>query len=185
MRYLKSKLFLFFALVISFPVVSQSGGQYSPPVPVDEESGKIIYRDVVQEMGTPDSLYLRGINWINQNFANPSDVTRVRDRENSTIKGTARMTLNRIDDAGVKVGAGMVEFTFTIECRPDRYRYTFFDFIYKQASRVPVEKWLDTSHPSWNPMMDDYLRQIDEHINKLIDSMVAGMKPKPKVVDEW
>lgn len=158
---------------------------YSPPVPLDETSGKIVYRDVVQENGNPDSLYLRAINWINQTYTNPSDVTRVRDRDNNLIRGTARMALTRQDETGTRVNAGLIEYTFTIECRQDRYRYSFFDFLYKQTSRFPVEKWLDTSHPSWNPQMDDYLLQLNDQMNKLIDSLAEGMKEKKKVVDEW
>lgn len=153
-------------------------------VPVNEE-GMIIYRAVVDEPGPSDSLYLRAINWLNTEFANPWDVSRTRNREDGVLSGIARLSLYTSDEAGNTQSGGLVEYTFTIECRDDRYRYTFTDFLHKRSSRFPLERWLDKADPQWAPVVETYLDQVHQEISQKIESLKAGMKPAPKVVDEW
>lgn len=176
---------LTFSLILLFSITLAIGQEETAPqIPVNAE-GKIMYRDVVNEDGPADSLYLRSISWLNSEFSNPWDVSRVRDREDAKLSGIARMPLSVVNEDGIKVDAGLVEYTFTIESKDGRYRYTFTDFLHKRRSRFPVERWLDKEDPLYQPVAELYLKQIDTYILKQIERLKEGMKPKEQVVDEW
>jgi len=177
MRYL---LFIFSLLTASLLQAQEE----APTLPVNEE-GMIMYREVVTQDGPADSLYHRAIGWINAEFSNPSDVTRVRDRENATLRGTARLSITGQDAEGAPLSAGLVEYGFTIECRDGRYRYTFTDFLHKRSSRFPLERWLDKEDPQYSAAVETYLQQVDQHIRQRIQSLKQGMQPGKKVIDEW
>lgn len=156
-----------------------------PNIPVDTITKLISYKEVVQEKGTRDTLYIRAIAWINSYFPNPTDVTRVRDRDNSVIKGIHRFKLYYTDKDGSKRETSLCEYAFSIECKDGRYRYTFTDFIRKEASRQPIERWLDKKDPAYNPQWDDYLRQVDNFVKETTTSLKKAMKPPVKVIDNW
>jgi hypothetical protein len=58
------------------------------------------------------------------------------------------------------------------------------NFVYKQLSRYPVEKWLDKTAPDYNPTWESYLSQIDSFANELINSLKIKMKPGKVVKEE-
>ncbi|HRY98043.1 MAG TPA: DUF4468 domain-containing protein [Bacteroidales bacterium] len=169
------------ALMLTTSALAQEEG---PVVPVNAE-GMIMYRAVVEQPGPADSLYLRSIGWLNSEFSNPWDVSRERRREDGILSGTARMTLMGTNTDGSSKQLGLVEYTFTIESKDGRYRYTFTDFLLKQTSRFPLERWLDTKDPLYTEAAKGQLRQVNEHILARIESLKKGMQPKPKVLDEW
>lgn len=169
------------AILLVFSVLAQEAESV---VPVNVE-GKIMYRAVVEQSGTADSLYLRSINWLNSEFSNPWDVSRERRREDAVLSGIARLTLQGTGADGVNKSLGLVEYTFTIESKEGRYRYTFTDFILKQTSRFPLERWLDAKDPQYTEAARTHLIQVNEHILARIESLKKGMQPKARVIDEW
>jgi hypothetical protein len=185
------RLFSSFCLASFFVIIScsfssaQTTQAPMPNIPVDSVTKLISYREVVSEKGTKDTLYIRAIAWINSFFANPSDITRVRDRDNGVIKGIHRFKLYYIDKDGSKRDAPICEYSFSIECKEGRYRYTFTEFIRKEVSRQPIERWLDKKDPAYNPQWDDYLRQVDTYIKEATNSMKKAMKPPVKIIDNW
>jgi len=170
-----------FSIFFAFAAYAQED---STIVPVNAE-GRIMYRGVVEQQGIADSLYLRSINWLNTEYANPWDVSRERRREDGILTGIARLPLNGKDAVGNNTDEGLVEYTFTIESKDGRYRYTFTEFLHKRASRFPLERWLDKKDPQYSPLSGEYLRQVDEHINAKIESLKKGMQPKAKLIDAW
>jgi len=180
-----------FCLVFSFVLLSwftlsaQSTSAPMPNIPVDSVTKLISYREVVTQKGTKDSLYVRAIAWINTFYPNPSDVTRVRDRDNGVIRGIHRFKLYYTDRDGSKHEAPLCEYSFSIECKDGRYRYTFTDFTRKEASRQPLERWLDKKDPAYNPQWEDYLQQVDTFVKETTASMKKAMKPPVKIIDNW
>lgn len=157
----------------------------APAMPIDEETKLITYKEVVQQAGNKQELFNRAIEWINKNYKNPADVTRVRNPETGLIELIHRIELN-YDDKGVTRSAGIVDYTLRIELKEGRYRYTITNFNLKQASRVPIEKWLDKTDKAYTPACDKYLITIDESTRKLIESLKKGMEPPAaKKVDDW
>jgi hypothetical protein len=80
----------------------------------------------------------------------------------------------------------MIKYTFTVELKDDRYRYTIDEIILTSATSIPVEKWLDKSDPAYDPRWDQYLRQIADFVNNWSSTLEEKMKPEPeKVEDDW
>lgn len=154
-------------------------------MPIDENTGKITYKEVVQEEGSRNELFNRAIEWINKEYKNPVAVTRVRNPATGTIDIVHRIDLT-FDNKGVAESAGYVEYFFKIELKEGRYRYIVTDFTKREVSRMPIEKWLDTSATDYSPQMANYLNQIDKFTKELTNSLKEGMKPAvKKVIEDW
>ncbi len=154
--------------------------------PIDEETQLITFQEVVQEEGTKNELFNRCINWLNNFYNNPVSVTKVRDNKTGKIKGNHRFRLNYFDKDGNKLDGAMVLYSFVIELKDGRYRYTITDFVLKKTSRYPAEKWLDKSDPAYNPQWNKYLKQLADFVAEWSENLKMKMKPAPeKVEEEW
>ncbi len=151
-------------------------------LPIDEETNLITYRDVVEEKGNKESFFNSAIGWINEYYANPVNVTKTRDAESGIIKGLHRFKLKRTDDNGNTLDAGVIQYRFTLEFKEGRYRYTLYEFVLRQSSKIPAEKWLEKS----DPQSKSRLEQIEEFANSWIEALKEGMTPKvEKSDDDW
>ena len=177
----KSILLLIALLSVSFIKAQDS---IRSVIPVDTNTNLITYAGGSKEEGTQKELYIRGIEWVNNNFKNPSDVTRVRDDVNGEIDGVYRITLEKIDE-GVHVKTGTVEYNFVIQFKDNKYRYKFTGFFLMDKSKYPLEKWLDKKNPGYSYLWDVYLSQVNTNILKLIDSLKKTMKGKKAIKDDW
>jgi len=181
MTYFKLKIIdLFFLLnILSLSLFSQNT---ESAYPVDEETGLITYKEVVEEIGDKEEFFNRAIGWINEFYKNPVDVTKVRDPKSGIIKGIHRFKIKDTDEDGVQIDAGVVQYRFLLEFKEGRYRYTLTEFVLRQASKIPTEKWLNNSDPK--PV--SYLKQLDKFAQSWIESLKKGMLPKvEKNDDDW
>jgi hypothetical protein len=155
-------------------------------LPVDPESRKILFREVVEQQGTPAYLYNKSIEWFGYYYPNPQTIYTVQDKENGKIEGLGRMKIYYTDDAtGVKRDGGIIVYQIKIELKENKYRYTLTDFNLKTTSRSPIEKWMNKTDPAYNPNWDSYLYQVDTTMQRLISSMKEKMKPTVIKKDEW
>lgn len=168
--------FLIAILLLSFQGISFAQDTV-PNLPVDEKTGLITYREVVEVEGLKSDLFNRAVYWINEYYKNPTDVTRVRDAESGEIKGLHRFKITNNDEEGNRSDAGLVQYSFTIELKENRYRYTLTEFVFRQSSKIPVEKWLNKDDPQYNPYWGQYLTQIDDFAKSWIEALIQGMKP--------
>lgn len=165
--------------IFSKLLIAQSSGSN---IPVDDESGLITYKEVVREKGTKQEYFNRAIGWINRYYKNPVDVTKVRDPESGIIKGIHRFKIKNTDEDGNTSDAGVVQYQFLLEFKEGRYRYTLTEFVLRQASKIPTEKWLEKS----DPQSKSYLKQLDKFAQNWIVSLKEGMQPTiEKKDDEW
>lgn len=154
-------------------------------LPVDPDTKLITYKEVVNVPGTPSELFNRAIEWINKQYKNPTDATKVRNPATGLIEIVHRFEITK-EDKGVTRIAGIIDYSMKIELKEGRYRFTINNFNLRDASRQPVEKWLDKTDKLYQPVWESYLKQIDESSKKLIESLKAGMQPPaPKKTDEW
>jgi hypothetical protein len=154
-------------------------------LPIDPDTKLITYKEVVTVTGTQSELFNRAIEWINKQYKNPADVTKVRNPSTGIIDIIYRIELTK-DEKGVTRAAGIVDYSMKIELKEGRYRYTITNFNSKDASRQPIEQWMNKADKAYNPLWDSYLNQIDEYTHKLIEGLKTGMlPPAPKKVDEW
>jgi len=153
-------------------------------MPVDESTGLITYQDVVQTEGNREELYNRAIGWVNSFYVNPADATNVRNPESGIIEIAHRFKITTMNQSGVETDAGMILYELKLELRDGRFRYTMNNFVLRQTSRFPVERWLDKSDKAYNPNWDEYLKQIDSFARGLISNLVEAMKPEVEVKEE-
>lgn len=157
-----------------------------PNVPIDEETGLVTYKEVVQQANaTPQELYDRAMLWVKKYFKNTTEVVKSSDREKGIIQLRSSVRIHVLKEDGSKVFKNIVYYNMKIECRPGRYRYTITDFNEKATSAAPVEVWLNTENPKWEIGQYAYLNQIDEQILSLIESLEEGMNPPVVKEDEW
>jgi hypothetical protein len=123
---------------------------------------------------------------VNEFYTNPVDVTKTRDPQTGLIKGIHRFKIKNTDEEGNETDAGVIQYNFTLELKEGRYRYTLTEFVLRQASKIPVEKWLDKKDTQYNPTWNSYLKQVEEFAESWIASLKEGMSPKiEKSDDDW
>jgi hypothetical protein len=181
---MKAIIQLILAGTMAVSVNLKSNGQIN--MPVDNDTKKITYKDVVTQEGTPKILYQRAVSWISSFYSNPSEVVKVRDTINSAIELKHRIKVWNYDKKGNKTTeADLVEYNMKIEFKEGRYRYTITDFNVKRVSKYPLERWMDKSDPDYSASCDSYLKQIDDEIQNVLKNLKEGMKPKVIKNDNW
>ncbi len=154
-------------------------------MPVDPDTKLITYKDVVTVPGKPAELFNRAIEWINKEYKNPVDATKVRDQASGVIEIIHRIEITRIEQ-GATLLAGRVDYSMKLEMKEGRYRYTINNFIMRDMSRQPLEQYMDKQNQLYTPAWDDYLKQVDDFTRKLIASLKQGMQaPAEKKPDQW
>ena len=128
MIFMKASRFVFASalLLIGFsrPVSSQNS-----KIPIDEDTKLITYKEVVPQPGDVTKLYNTAIAWVNANYENPTEATRVRDVENGKLEVRSRFKVFNTDKTGFKTDAGVINYTLKLEFKPDKYRYIFTNFL--------------------------------------------------------
>jgi hypothetical protein len=174
---------VFFSFVSCISAWSQEN---TPAIPVNPETKLITYQEVVKVDGTIKDLFSRAIDWINVNYKNPADVTKVRDPQSGLIEILHRIELERTDKQDTKIDAGIIVYTLKLQLKDGRYRYTISDLNLKQSSKFPIERWLDKKDKAYNPNWDLYLAQMDKQIKVIVESLKKGMLPGiQKKEDIW
>ncbi len=155
-------------------------------VPVDPTTGLITYQEVVNEEGTKNDFFNRAVAWVNQTFKNPTSVTTVRDPQTGKIEGNYRFKIYQTTEEQVNMEWATILYSFRLEFKDGRYRYTFYDLLLKTESRYPIEHWLDQSRPDYSPDCSLKLKRVDEYMQQLVGSLKTSMKPKAtKQEVEW
>lgn len=155
-------------------------------LPIDPDSKKIMYRDVVEENGKPAYLYDKAIEWFGYYYVNPQSVYTVQDKVNGKVEGIGRMKISYLDErSGVRRDAGIIQYQLKLEFKENKFRYTITDFNLKAASRFPIEKWMNKTDPAYNSNWDSYLYQVDTVMQRLVSSLKEKMKPTVVKKDEW
>lgn len=173
-------------LMVIFSGLSVGAQEMKPIIPIDTETNKIKFREVIDEPGTKNELFNRSIYWLNDTYKDPVRVTSIRDVETGKIEGKHRFRIYYWDEDSIKHIGGMINYKFVINLKQDKYRYTITELILKSQTNLPVEKWLDRSDPAYNKQWDSYLEQIVDFVNTWSENLKQKMHPEPeKVKDDW
>ncbi|PLX13830.1 MAG: hypothetical protein C0598_02770 [Marinilabiliales bacterium] len=161
--------------------------EMKPIIPIDSETNKIKFQAVIDEKGSKEELFNRSIYWLNDFYKDPVRITSIRDIETGKIEGTHRFRIYYWDEDSIKHIGGMINYTFVLEFKTDRYRYTINELLLKSRTNLPVEKWLDKSDPAYNKQWESYLEQIAEFVDEWSESLINHMRPEPEEVveDDW
>ena len=180
---MKNQFSLIIAVLISITAWTQD---MKPIVPIDTETNKIKFQEVVDEPGTQTELFYKCVYWLNDYYKDPVRVTSIRDVETGKIEGKHRFRLYYWDEDSTKHTGGMINYKFVLNFKQDKYRYTITELILKSQTNLPVEKWLDKSDPAYNKQWDSYLEQIADFVDKWSESLKLKMSPEPeKTKDDW
>ena len=172
-------------LLVVFSGFNLKAQDVSAIVPVDPDTKLITYKEVVTVPGNPGELFNRAIEWINKQYKNPTDATKVRNPATGLIEIIHRIEITK-DDNGMTRPAGIVDYSMKLEMKEGRYRYTITNFNYKDVSRKPIEMWLDKKDKAYITAWDNNLKQVDDATRKLIESLKLGMQPPiPVKEDKW
>jgi hypothetical protein len=182
---MKNPLLNIIFAALLFSALSLSAQDNTSICPVDTDTKLITYKEVVEVPGKTGELFNRSIEWVNTQYKNPTEATKVRNPATGLIEIIHRIELTR-DEKGIIRPAGIVDYSMKLEMKDGRYRYTITNFNYKEVSRKPIEFWMDKKDKAYTPEWDNYLKQVDDFTRKLIESLKKGMlPPAPKKVDEW
>ena len=179
---------LFLLLVLSSGCLNAFSQQQLPvpDLPIDTDSKKIMYRNVVNQEGTSNYLYDKAIEWFGYYYGNAQTVYSVQDKVNGKIEGNGRMNIYFMDEKeGIRRDAGRIAYQIKLELRENRYRYTLTDFNLMGTGRFPIEKWMNKSDPAYNSNWDLYLYQIDTTMQRLVTTLKEKMKPTVVKKDVW
>ena len=177
------KIFILVFTIASVALLAQN--ETTPSfIPIDNETQRIKFQEVVKEEGTEEELFKRVVYWLNGYYKEPVRVTSVRDRPTGKFVGKHRFRIYYWDDDSIKHIGGMIHYTFTIEVKENRYRYTIDELLLKSKTRLQVEKWLDKSDPAYDPRWDSYLQQIADFVREWSNTLKEKMKPEAKVEEE-
>ncbi len=183
-----SKLFLLisFLSITGLSVLSAQTTVIAPKIPFDTVTKLITYTDVITQNGIKDSLYNRAVHWGNSFFKNFQNVAKVLNKESGKIEGIHMFKVyNAPDKEGVKTEAGVVSYSFTIDLKENKYRYTISKLNLKSISYFPLERWLNKKDPSYQPAWEGYLTQVDAYMQDFVKSLKKGMLEAVKVSDDW
>ncbi|MDD5571525.1 MAG: DUF4468 domain-containing protein [Bacteroidales bacterium] len=158
----------------------------APKIPLDSATKLITYQEIVKSKFTKTQLYRRAIEWVSANFVNSQEATNIRDENNGILEGKYRFKIYNFDKAGNKIASGVVEYSFKIEIKDNKYRYTFTKYNIKANSYTPIEKWFDKNAKSYSPLYETYLAQVDEYTRDLIAKLKKLMeKPEEQKKDNF
>ncbi|MCQ2286473.1 MAG: DUF4468 domain-containing protein [Bacteroidales bacterium] len=181
----KTSLVILFMAVLSMAFSQKNKTLERPNLPMDDDSLHVVYKEVVNQTGTPQELFDRAMQWVKTEYKNTSEVIKSQDRDKGVIELRSSVRIYGKQKDGTLHMRNIVYYKCKIECRDQRYRYTFSDFTEKATAVSPIEVWFDTTNPKWEPAHYEYLNQIDEQVRAVIESMKKGMEPKVEKVDEW
>lgn len=177
---------IYIATVLAFVLMLSVDAQDTKvKLPVDPVTKLITYKEVVNVPGTPAELFNRAIEWINKQYKNPVDATKVRDQASGVIEIIHRIEITRVEK-GATLLAGRVDYSMKLEMKDGRFRYTITNFNMKDISRQPLERYMDKQDKAYLPIWDDYMKQVDDFTRNMIESLKRGMQPPaPQKPDTW
>ena len=153
-------------------------------VPVDHKTKLITYQEVVSEEGTANDFFNRAVNWVNITYKNPTSVTSVRDPQSGIIEGNYRFRIYKATKENVDMEWGTILYTFKLEFKEGRYRYSFTNFLLKASSRYPLERWLNKDDPAYNTQNEEKLMKVNVFMEELVSSLKVTMKPVEEIEEE-
>lgn len=161
----------------------------SVKLPIDNETGKITYKGVVEFKGmTAQQLYLRGKAWFSKAFGSGKAVIDFDDNVGFKIIAKGKFHITIKGNLGKQAG-GYVNFTLSLFFKDGKYKYIFSNFyhegedygnahinsagpleIEKQKGALSQNNWF-AYHDNWNYLKE----QTNEEVLSLIKSLYQSM----------
>ena len=150
-------------------------------MPVDDVSKLITYKKVVSVNDIKkDSLYKKGLSWFFSYYKNPRGVIKSQNPADGKIIGRPQFKiLNPPDKNGTESMNGIIYYTITTSYKDGKCKIEIADINLEQASKFPIEKWLDKSQKTYTTAYNYFLKQINDYMKKTVKSFEDAMTAVP------
>lgn len=175
---MKTLLFSFFSLLITLNL-------YSQELPVNEETGKVEYVEVVDVPGVDaNQLYKRAEKWFGEFYTNAGSVIKEKEA-GKKIFGKHRINLHAYEK-GTEVHKGFVNYYIEIGFKDGRYRYKIDEFFKVDGVKVFINEWIDSDAPH-QETLNAYLKQVNDFVGELTTSLkdTLGKPLEEEGSDDW
>lgn len=165
---------LFFLVIL--PATSFSQRDTLPK----NSSGRYELTEVVKaENSSAEDLYSNAKKFIALKFKSGKEVTQLNDENSKTVVGKGSMTVKLKISIGSPVYSP-VDYTFTISCKDNKYRYSITDFLFYNTGDLRTTKELEderywTKNRETKKWWPDVKQQIFEEVNGLVILLKKSM----------
>lgn len=150
--------------------------------PIDSTTKEITFKSIIQVENTnAQILFSRAKSFVAKNFISGKDATQLVDEFSKNIVGNGVLRLNFSDV--LASATGDANFNFQIECKDNRYRYTFkigdVRRTFSDGTGTSWSNFLNDKKPSWvvkvvwERMQNDAYKNIMLLINALNKEMIS------------
>jgi len=155
-------------IIALLPVVA-----FAQILSLPREQGKITYIKVIEVQGSVDDLHSRAAEWFARYYTSSDNVIQVD--EHDKMIGKALLPVYRKGLHG-----GNMHYTIKLEFKEGKYRYIITDFYHTNVTGQygwgSIEKMYDPTSAFNRRTFDGYLRQTDETIKALTESLSEAMQ---------
>lgn len=157
----------------------------APNVPISAETKLVTYTEVVDSKGTATEINEKALNWFNSYYKNSANI--LRKNENGSFTGHPRFKiLNQKDKKGIETMAGTVVYDINIASKDGKFKYEITNIFLTQATKFPIERWIDKNSATYQKSYDYYLLQTDNNFKEVIKSLKDFMaSTSVKKSEEW
>jgi len=169
----------------------------TPNLPIDKETGKITYTEVVNVDNTnKDELLKRAKLWMAKTFVSSKTVIDLIDAENGIIISKPTIEVYW-EYTGSTYEGGYIHYTFSIFIKEGRYKYEITDLYHKGkfTGKYTIEDgglcedMIETKQrimfQSRQREFNYYLNIANNEINNLITSLKEAMNKEVITNDNW
>lgn len=157
-------------------------------IPRNEKTELAEYVEVVNDAkGTAAELHERALEWINENYKNPTQVLQSADSNTLEINGKARFRITFTDKKGYTTPAGFVAYKFSLQFKDGKFRYVIDHIRWEQPSYFDISRWENPDDSKYKEeVWPSYVEQAVKYFTELTDSMVEYISnPEEEASTEW
>jgi hypothetical protein len=102
-------------------------------LPIDPETKKFTYTEVIEQSGLQKDLYLRAREWFVHAYQNADDVIQMDEKESGRIIGKGKSSIY------LSMNTRYIRHTVTIDIKDNKYRYIITNFVLDWGNGVATE----------------------------------------------
>lgn len=162
------------------------GFAFGQSLPVDPETERVAYEEILDQPGSDEDLYKRALAWFDDFYPNARVVIQEKEPEIGKITAKHKFMLQIPDKKGVMRDVDFIKYTLKVWVKNNKFRYLITDINVENPVYYGIEQWMDPAHRDAENNAAK-LQNIDKHFQELIESLKEGMQPEEaeKDEDDW
>lgn len=162
----------------------------SPTLPINKETGKIIYTEVVSVDSSLNrgKLYNNAKEWFTKIYKSSKEVIQLDDKEKGIIIGKGIIPVY-YQYLGTSTQDGYINYTISVIVKDGRFKYEITDFYHEPHliggnNYGTAEEMMNTNKLGYQKILNKMLFQMDTSINELILNLKTSIG-KIDTSDSW